>query len=98
MNWRFVVICAAALILEQAGAIAGDLPQYEVMGFPITPLQMSVLDSAKVQEQPPATALTMNDMPASPAQLAILTPRSRMAQQKTVTTKLTVNAASATVR
>ena len=61
-----------AVVLDRAGTA---VPTYEVMGFPITPHQFSVLGSAHVEEQSPSPSLTMAGMPASPHQVAVLTPR-----------------------
>ena len=55
----------------------GELPQYEVAGFPISPHQISVLGSGDVQEQWPSPSLTLNGMPASPHQIAVIGPRSK---------------------
>ena len=65
----------AFVILEGAAAAAAELPTYELMSFPATPHQISVLGSAAVQEQAPTPGLTHNGMPASPHQIAVLTPR-----------------------
>jgi hypothetical protein len=54
------------------------IPSYEVMGFPITPHQISIVGSAHVEEQSPSPSLMMAGMPASPHQVAVLTPRLRM--------------------
>ena len=51
------------------------IPSYEVMGFPITPHQISILGSAHVTEQSPNPSLMMAGMPASPHQIAVLAPR-----------------------
>jgi hypothetical protein len=51
------------------------IPSYEVMGFPITPHQISIVGSAHVEEQSPSPSLMMAGMPASPHQIAVLTPR-----------------------
>jgi hypothetical protein len=56
-------------------AIATSLPSYEVKGFPITPHQISVVESAHVEEQSPNPSIVMAGMPASPHQIAVLTPR-----------------------
>jgi hypothetical protein len=53
------------------------LPSYELMGFPISQHQFSILGSANIKEQPPSPSLTMAGMPASPHQVAVLTPRPR---------------------
>ena len=69
-----VALCQSsiAVMLDRASA-ATKLPSYELMGFPITPHQFSVLGSAHVEEQSPSPSLTMAGMPASPHQLAVLT-------------------------
>ena len=66
-----------AFAVLQGGAIAGELPTFEVSSFPATPLQLSVTGSADVQEQAATPALVHGGMPASPHQLAVLTPRHR---------------------
>ena len=65
----------AFTIMEGAAAIAAELPTFEISSYPATPLQLSVMGSAGVQEQAPTPTLTRDDMPASPHQLAVLTPR-----------------------
>ena len=65
-----------AAMLDRASAAA--LPSYEVMGFPITLHQISVVGSAHVEEQSPSPLLMMAGMPASPHQVAVLTQRPRM--------------------
>jgi hypothetical protein len=46
------VLTAAVVILNGTSAATAQQPQYEVWGFPITPLQMSVLQpSARMREQ-----------------------------------------------
>ena len=72
---RISIIAATVLVLGAVGASAGDLPQYEVTGFPISPLQSSVLGSASVQKQSLTSALTIDGMPASPHQIAVISPR-----------------------
>jgi hypothetical protein len=45
-------LTAAVVILSGTSAATAQQPQYQVGGFPITPLQMSVLQpSAKMREQ-----------------------------------------------
>jgi hypothetical protein len=65
----------AAALLEGAAVVAGELPTFEVSSFPATPLQVSVMGSAGVQQQAATPTLTRNAMPASPVQLSVLTPR-----------------------
>jgi hypothetical protein len=67
-----------AVMRDSASAAAAQLPSYAVMGFPITPHQFSVVGSAHVEEQPPSSSLMMAGMPASPHQVAVLTPRPKM--------------------
>jgi hypothetical protein len=71
-----ILAAAAILMLGMAGATAGELPSYDVAGFPITPHQMSVLGQlGGVQEQPAVPTLLREGMPASPHQIAILSHR-----------------------
>ena len=72
----------AALIAQGTGmAAAAELPTYQSMGFPITPVQAAVVGSGQEQESSQAPALTVGGMPASPAQIAILTPRKHVVGQ-----------------
>ena len=73
----FATIPVAILNLVNL-ASAAELPTYELMDFPITPHQFSVLGSANVQEAPPAPTLMMRGMPASPHQMAVLTPHKKI--------------------
>ena len=66
----------ASSALEAVGS-GGELPQYEVAGFPISPHQISVLGSGEVQEQSLSPTVTLNGMPASPHQIAVIGPRSK---------------------
>jgi hypothetical protein len=66
-----------AFAVLQGGAMAGELPTFEVSAFPATPLQVAVMGGTEVQEQAATPALTQNGMPASPHQLSVLTPRHR---------------------
>lgn len=59
-------------------AQAGEPPTYESMGFLVTHMQLSVVNSADVQERSPPPTLTQAGMPASLHQLAVLTPRPQM--------------------
>ncbi len=74
---RISITTVTALALGTAAASAGELPQYELMGFPISPLQFSVVGSGGVQERLAAPALTLNGMPASPHQIAAISPRTK---------------------
>lgn len=67
------ILAAAILMLGVAGAAAGELPRYDMAGFPITPHQMSVLgQSGDTREQAAAPTLLFEGMPASPLQIAVL--------------------------
>ena len=68
-------IAAATMVGSAAGA--GELPTFELTGFPITSHQVAVLGAAHVQERSPTPTLTLGGMPASPHQMAVLTPRPR---------------------
>ncbi|MBR0719819.1 hypothetical protein [Bradyrhizobium liaoningense] len=81
---------AVVILIGADGATAGELPTYELMGFPITAHQFSVVGSAGIQESSPVPTLMFGDMPASPHQIAVLSPRSKniealAANQKLVT-------------
>ncbi|MBR0755465.1 hypothetical protein JQ604_25075 [Bradyrhizobium jicamae] len=83
---RILLSIAAAgfVIASGASAFAGELPSYEVKSFPISPTQVQLLGAAGVQEQTPMVTQTIADMPASPAQIAVLTPhRQRFAEANT---------------
>ena len=79
---RLLLIAAiSAVSLSGAVAKATELPSYELMGFPISPHQFSVLGSANIKEQSPSPSLTMAGMPASHHQVSVLTPRSRIPEE-----------------
>jgi hypothetical protein len=71
---RVSITTVAAFVLGVVGASAGNLPQYEFAGFPISPHQISVLGSGGIQEQSPIPTLTLDGMPASPHQIAVIGP------------------------
>jgi hypothetical protein len=83
-------VAAIAIIAMAAGASADELPTYGLTEFPISPHQFSVLGSANVTERSPSASLMMAGMPASPHQVAVLTPRQKsieeVAEANTVTT------------
>jgi hypothetical protein len=68
-------IAAATAILIAGGTagFAAELPTYETTGLPISAVQVRVLGAANVQEQSPVPTST-----ASPHQLSVLTPRTKM--------------------
>jgi len=75
-QWNFIA-SVTGLVLGIPGASAGELPQFELTGFPITPLQFSVVGPAGIQERSPTSALTVAGMPASPHQIAVISPRTK---------------------
>jgi len=82
------LLTTAAFMLGGAVATAAELPTYQLLGFPITPHQFSVVGSAGIQERSPAPSLTLGGMPASLHQLAVLTPRPGLTEQQ-IADKLT---------
>ncbi len=69
------IAVTAALVLASFGEASADPPSYALTGFPITPHQASLVGLDNVQEQSAAATLTLEGMPASPHQIAVLTPR-----------------------
>jgi hypothetical protein len=84
-------IAAASL---GSGAWAGELPTYELTGFPITRHQVAVVGAQDVQEQSATPTLTYGGMPASPHQIAVLTPRPSMTAKATAVKPTTVGLAA----
>jgi hypothetical protein len=74
---RTSIVAVTFLLFGVAGASAGQLPQYEVAGLPISPHQISLLGLGGIKEQSPTPTLTLNGMPASPHQIAVLQPRAK---------------------
>jgi hypothetical protein len=82
MKSLFSVTATAALMLGGSGAAAAELPTFQLMGFPITAHQFSVVGSAGVRELSPIPTFTLAGMPASPHQVAVLTPRPKVTEQQ----------------
>jgi hypothetical protein len=81
---KHLSITSVVVFVLMSGAVASaqDLPTYGVTGFPITPIQMSILGcSAQVQESSPAATLTVEGMPASLHQVVVLAPRTKAEEQ-----------------
>ena len=74
LSW---IIGATVVVLGGINAKAEERPAFERFGFPITQAQVAVLGSAGVQERSPTPTLILYGMPASPHQLAVLSPRPR---------------------
>jgi hypothetical protein len=70
-----MIAVAGAMIASSAGAFAGELPSYDVKSFPISATQVQVLGGAGVEEQSATPAMIIAGMPASPAQISVLSPR-----------------------
>ena len=68
---------AGVMIASEATAFAGELPTYEVTSFPISATQVQVLGGAGVQEQATTPTMIVAGMPASPAQVLVLSPHVR---------------------
>jgi hypothetical protein len=64
-----------AVMLDRACAAAAELPAFELMGFPITRHQVALRGAAQTRE------LTLAEMPASPHQVAVLTPHPRPTEE-----------------
>jgi hypothetical protein len=67
----YQALFAAAFALSGAGAMAGELPTYQVDGIVMTPHQQSVLMPSNAQEGLSAGASVYG----SPHQIMVLTPR-----------------------
>ena len=78
-----VIASLAAIAPVGAGANASELPTFEVTGFPISQHQVAVLGSAIIEEQSPTSTLTLAGMPASPLQIAVLTPHPKRTAEAT---------------
>jgi hypothetical protein len=75
MKNKFWMAAVALATLAGSTARAAELPVYELKGFPITRHQVAVLGAVDAQEQSVIPTLMFGGMPASPSQVAILTPR-----------------------
>ncbi len=75
MKNGFLMAAIAVATLAGTAVRAAELPSYELKGFPITRHQVVVLGGVDVQERSPVPTLMFGGMPASPSQIAILTPR-----------------------
>ena len=77
MSKLFLIIGAIVVVLVGINAKAEERPAFERFRFPITQAQVAVLGSAGVRERSP----TLYGMPASPHQVAVLSPRPRSAKE-----------------
>jgi hypothetical protein len=74
-------------LATSAIAVAAERPSFEMKSFPASPVQVTVLGAPEVREQAPSAKLTFGGMPASPAQIAILTPRPQMVASSSSATR-----------
>lgn len=105
MRKLFLIATAIATISgtasESAGACDLRVPTFELMGFPISAHQVALLGGANVVERTVAPARTVAGMPASPHQIAVLTPRpktAKMLQASADPTPVTVGLAPSLLR
>ncbi|RTE95147.1 hypothetical protein D6B98_05215 [Bradyrhizobium sp. LVM 105] len=75
MRLLTMIVVAGALVASSTSAFAGELPSYEVNSLPISATQVQVLGGAGVEEQSAAPTMIVAGMPASPAQVSVLSPR-----------------------
>jgi hypothetical protein len=61
---RVSITTVMGLVLGTVRASASELPKYEVAGFPISAVQISILESSALQEQSPTRPVTLAGMPA----------------------------------
>jgi len=58
MVHRVSLALTAVLLSSAAATTAAELPTFEIIGFPLTQHQLTVLITGIVQERPPAPSLT----------------------------------------
>jgi len=75
MWYQLSTVATVTFVLSGSGAMAAELPTYEIMGFPISQHQLVAVNTAQIQESLPRPTLTLVGMPACPHQIAVLTPR-----------------------
>ena len=80
---RFIWIPTVVVFLTGGADMASaQTPVFETNGFPIALHQAQVTGLASIQERSPTATLTIDGMPASPLQVAVLKPRPRMTHQQ----------------
>lgn len=87
---RLSFIACIALVALSGAASAAELPSYEVAGMPISAHQVAAIGAANVEEQSAVASLSSGGMPASPAQLMVLSSRHRIIEQAAMVTPATV--------
>jgi hypothetical protein len=66
---------ATFLLFGSAGAAFAESASFETNGFPISLHQAQVTGLSDIRETAPGATLAVDGMPASPHQLAVLSPR-----------------------
>jgi hypothetical protein len=94
MKAAFLMAATAAVTIAGSSAGAAEIPTFEVMGFPITRHQVALIGGANLQEQSYTPTLTFGGMPASPVQIAILTPRPNSMAKATPAEATTIDIAT----
>ena len=74
------IVFIGGATIDKASACNLRFPIFELMGFPISSHQVALLGGANVIERSPTPTLMLAGMPASPSQVAILTPRPKTAK------------------
>ena len=75
-----LAVAVSAPLFGGAAAALAQSASFEAKNLPITLHQAQVTGFADIRELTPAPALTPGGMPASPNQVAVLTPRVRLVQ------------------
>ena len=94
MKKAFLMAAIAAATAATSSAKAAELPTFELMGFPITRHQVALIGGTNLQERSPTPTLTFGGMPASPVQIAILTPRPSSMAKTTPAEATTIDVAT----
>ena len=96
---KVLSISSTRIVFAGLAAEASELPTFEKLGVPITRTQVAVLGSTDVQESPPVPALTLAGMPASPNEVAVLTPRASInAQARTDSASVALRRLDSSIR
>jgi hypothetical protein len=75
MTKLFSLAAAAAVVFGAAAPVLAQSANFEAKGFPISLHQAQLTGFADIREASPTPALAAGGMPASPHQLAVLSPR-----------------------
>ncbi|MGJ4887798.1 hypothetical protein ACQR0Z_07830 [Bradyrhizobium sp. HKCCYLS3077] len=75
----FATSALVAVTLAAGAAFADERPTFEAASLPATQHQLAVIGASAAEEQAPVADLIRAGMPATPLQLAVLTPHRRSA-------------------